>query len=85
MTLHEAVEKLSHSTPISTALTLALCGGAYWTGTVATRVTSLEIRSHDSKVTRDRLADISDELKEISRDNQQRIKFLERIVQTKDQ
>jgi len=31
------------------------------------------------------LADISDELKEISRDNQQRIKFLERIVQNKDQ
>jgi len=85
MTFSETVDKLSHSTPVSTALTLALCAGAYWTGTVATRVATLEVRSADNKATRERLADISDELKEISRDNQQRIKFLERIVQNKDQ
>jgi hypothetical protein len=80
MTLQEAFDKISHSTPISTALTLALCGGAYWTGTVATRVSSLEERASEEKVTRDKLTDISAELKEISRNNQLRIQYLERQV-----
>lgn len=80
MTFNEAIEKLSHSTPISIALTFALCGGAYWTGTVATRVTSLEQRTFEDRATRERLAEISAELATISRDNQRRIQYLEREI-----
>lgn len=80
MTLSDAVDKLSHSTPISVALMLSFCAGAYWTGTVATRVSTLEQRSNEDRATRERLAEISAELATISRDNQVRIQYLERTI-----
>lgn len=80
MTLTDAVNKLSHSTPISVALMLSFCAGAYWTGTVATRVSTLEQRGSEDRATRERLAEISAELATISRDNQRRIQYLERTI-----
>ena len=66
-----AAEALSSSTPITTALAIALCSGAFWTGGLATRLSSVE-------EDRAELLQISSELKEISRDNQRRIEWLER-------
>jgi hypothetical protein len=80
MDFTHAVNKLSHSTPISVALMLSFCAGAYWTGTVATRVASLEQRGVEDRATRERLAEISAELAAISRDNQRRIQYLERQI-----
>lgn len=72
------MNKLSGSTPLTTALALSLCAGAFWTGTVATKVSHLEqYTAHDAEEDR-QLLKISQELTNIARDNSRRIEWLEK-------
>jgi hypothetical protein len=67
---------------MTTALAIALCGGAFWLGTVtakqAVQVADLERRQEQADEDRRRLTEIVSELKTISEQNLRRLEILER-------
>jgi hypothetical protein len=74
----QAVKNITESTPVSIALVLALCAGAYWTGGELTdlksRVSNAEAIGKDNR-------ELLNQLTEISVDNKHRIDiFVERML-----
>jgi hypothetical protein len=79
-------QKISHSTPMTTAIALALCSGAFWIGTETAhlddRISVVEKREAelraDSKAWRGKFFDLMNELKDLSRDNKHRMDLFEK-------
>ena len=69
------VKNITESTPVSIALVLALCGGAYWTGGA---VTELRVRQTHTEAVIDDHSELMQKLTEIAADNKRRLEFLER-------
>lgn len=65
--VREAAAAITKSTPVSIAMAVALCGGAFWTGSVVTRL-SVAIESQTA---------IINELRSIATDNKTRLDILE--------
>lgn len=74
MSPREAATTIGQSTPITVALAISLCAGAFYSGVLANRVTTLEqSRREDNLGWRE----IAKELRDISAGTQRRVDILE--------
>ena len=68
---------ITQQTPMSIALVVAICGGAYWTGTGVGK-TSTDINMMRGSI--ERQISIMEQLKDMAHDNKRRLDLLEREV-----
>lgn len=67
-------KSITKSTSISIALVLALCGGAFWTGTLATRVSAVE---SDTR----RLEELTEEIAKLASSNKHQLDLLRKELE----
>ena len=76
---------LSQHTPITTALAIAICGGAFWAGRTAENLrlniesqgTVMEIKFEEIKEWKDESSKILKTLTKIAEDNKRRLDYIE--------